>query len=293
LKIVILCLVAYVINAQVVNEDIICEGRVFEPNCTSGNVNVVLAAYGKSDSVFCRPQPAGQPPGQIIWTSNCALDVTTTVRQACQDRPSCSMPVAGADPCNGNARYLRVRWSCFSGNVQLTNNHRNTNIWVSLTANRANPVALHNLVAGGTSLYVFLSPPANIRQVRWYLDDLDRVLTTENFAPWELIGGRPWDTVNSGVRNGVHRIGAAITFTDGQTGYVDSVFTINNPNAPARALEKDSSAFAVTNAPTQTVVVENHAVPWSLFGTTVAAIVALSVVIAIVDRKKKAKLERA
>jgi len=277
----------------VVNEDIICEGRVFEPNCTSGNLNVVLAAYGKSDSAFCRPAPPGQAPQQILWTSNCAIDVTTTVRQACQDRPSCQMPVAGNDPCQGISRYLRVRWSCFSGNIQLTNNNRNTNIMVALTPNRANSVALHNLVAGGTHLYIFVNPATNIRQVRWYLDDLDRVFTTENFAPWELIGGRPWDTVASGVRNGVHRIAAAITFTDGQTGYVDSVFTINNPNGPARALEKDSSAFAITSAPTQTVIVENQAVPWSLFGTTLAAIVVLSVVLAIVDKNKKAKLERA
>jgi hypothetical protein len=166
---------------------------------------------------------------------------------------------------------------------------------LSVTANRANPVSLHNQnrVAGSEN-YIFVDPREGIQQVRWYLDDMSRVFTTETAAPWDFLGGRAWDTVAARVEDGPHRIVASVTFTDGSAGVVDATFTVRNPrnNAAGRATEKNSFTYT-ENLNTVTVASENHVVPWSLFGTTVAVIVALSVVIGIIDRKKKKMLERA
>jgi len=275
-----------------VNDDILCEGRSFEPNCTVGSIQITTAQYGKSDSWFCGG-PQRQP-----WSTNCAVDVTQSVKTACQDKQSCLMRVEGADSCAGFAKYLRVAWSCFTVNVQSRVNSKNANILVSSTANRANPVPLHNLNVGGSSLYVLVEPPAGIRQVRWYLDNPANVFTTETSAPWDLLGGRPWDTVGSRVTDGQHKIIAAITFSDGTNGYVDATFNVRNGNNVARALSNTAAQYADSNPNTNTsgatpVLTENNIVPWSLLGTTVAVIIALSVVVGVMDKKKKISMERA
>jgi hypothetical protein len=201
------------------------------------------------------------------------------------------MRVEGADPCAGFARYLRVIWQCYSGTVQSRVNSKNANILVAATTTRANPVPLHELNVGGSNLYIFVDPPAGIQQVRWYLDDTSKVFTTETTAPWELLGGRPWDTIGARVTDGQHKIIAAITFTDGTNGYVDAIFTVRNGNTAARALDKTSAAFTDGNA--TTVYTENQVVPWSLFGTTLAVVVVLSVVIGVMGKKNKNHVERA
>jgi hypothetical protein len=207
------------------------------------------------------------------------------------------MRVEGADSCTGFAKYLRVVWSCFNGNVQSRVNSKSANIMVSAASNRANPAALHGLTVGGSNLYVFVDPQGGIQQVRWYLDNTASVFTTETAAPWDLLGGRPWDTVGSRVTDGQHKIIAAITFTDGSSGYVDSTFTVRNGNNVARAHEQTAAQFVDSNPNSNMtgtpVYTESHVVPWSLFGTTVAVIIALSVVIGVMDKKKKATLERA
>jgi len=291
LNFVVICLVAAAVNAQTaVNDDVLCEGRVFEPNCTVGTLQITSAMYGKTDSWFC----AG-PTRQPSWSTNCALDVTQNVRQACQDKQTCTMRVEGADNCAGFARYLRVMWQCFTPLVQARVNNKNTNIVVSATPDRANPVPLHNLNVGGSNLYILVDPPVGIQQVRFYLDAMDRVFTTETATPWDLLGGRPWDTTAS--QNGQHRILAAITFTDGTNGYVDATFNVrngnNNNNGANRALEKSAVSFAENTATTTVVVTENHILPWSLFATTLVAIVALSVVLGVMEKKKKNVVERA
>lgn len=293
LKLVVLCIVALAANAQQVNgvnDDIICEGRSFEPVCSVGTIQVTSAQYGKSDSWFCGG-PQRQP-----WSTNCAGDVTDFVRQSCQDRLNCTMRVEGADSCAGFAKYLRVIWQCYSGTVQARVNSKNANIVVSATPNRANPVALHNLNVGGSSLYIFVDPAGGIQQVRWYLDSMDKVFTTETSAPWELLGGRPWDTIGSRVSDGQHKILAAITFNDGTSGYVDATFNVRNGNANnvARAVDKTTISFTDSTASNATnVLTENQVVPWSLFGTTVAVIIALSVVIGVMENKKRKRVEHA
>jgi len=290
LKIVILCLVAAAINAQI-NEDIQCEGRSFEANCTVGTIQIESASYGKTDSWYCGG-PQRQP-----WSTNCVLDVAQTVRASCQDRSTCTMRVEGADTCAGFAKYLRIIWSCNNGNQQTRVNNKNTNIVVSAASNRANPVPLHDLNVGGASLYVFVQPETGIQQVRWYLDNTAGVFTTETAAPWELLGGRPWDTIGSRVSNGQHRIIAAITFTDGSNGHVDATFNVRNANnAASRATEKTVVSYEPTNnvtGPTTLVSTQNQIVPWSLFGTSVAVIIVLSIVVGVMDKKKKSTMERA
>jgi len=298
LNFVVLCLVGVAINAQnPVNDDVLCEGRLFEPNCTVGTIQIASATYGKTDSWFC----AG-PTRQPSWSTNCALDVTQNIRTSCQDKQSCSMRVEGADNCVGFAKYLRVIWQCYTPLVQARVNNKNTNILVAASRDHANPVPLHNLNVGGANLYIFVDPPVGIQQVRFYLDSMDKVFTTETITPWDLLGGRPWDTIGSRVADGQHRILAAITFADGTNGYVDATFTVrngnnnnnNNNNAAAnRALEKSAVSFSDNTATTTTVVTENHIVPWSLFGTTMTVIVALSVVIGVMDKKKQHVVEHA
>jgi len=203
------------------------------------------------------------------------------------------MTVSGADTCQGAFRYLRVLWQCSSGNTQARVNNKNANIMFSATSNRANPLPLHNQNGiAGSEVYIFVDPPQGIQQVRFYLDNMGRVFTTETIAPWDFLGGRPWDTIGSRVEDGQHRIVAAITFLDGTNGVVDATFNVRNGanGGAGRALDKDSTAYTDT---TETVVTENQIVPWTLFGTTIAGIIVLSVIIRLMDRKKAHMHERA
>jgi len=281
----ILFFVVSVINAQV-SQDTLCEGRVFAPSCTVGTLRIAEAFYGKSDSWFCGG------PDRRSWSINCSSDVTQNLRTACQGKVSCVVPIEGQDVCGGNAKYLRVAWSCDSGFTQSRNNNRNTNIMVSSSAQLTTPQPLHGQVVSGSSLFIFLDPPRSVSQVRWYLDSLDRVFTTETAAPWELLGGRSWDTVASRVTNGPHRIVAAITFTDRSTGYVDAMFNVLN-QVQTRAIESASTAFLENStAPSETVVIP-HTLPWALFGTTSGIVVILIVVLIVMSNKSKSLTERA
>jgi len=281
----ILLLVVSVINAQV-SQDTLCEGRVFAPSCAVGTLRIAEAFYGKSDSWFCGG------PDRRSWMTNCSTDVTQYLRTACQGRTSCVVPIEGQDVCAGNAKYLRVGWSCDSGFTQSRNNNRNTNILLSSSAQLTNPQPLHGQVVSGSSLFVFLDPPRSISQVRWYLDNTDRVFTVETAAPWELLGGRSWDTVASRVSNGPHRIIAAITFTDKTSGHVDAMFNVLN-QVQARAVERISTAFLENStAPSETVVIP-HTLPWALFGTSAGIVVILIVVLIVMSNKSKPLTERA
>jgi hypothetical protein len=287
LHLVILFLYVSVINAQV-SDDVLCEGRVFEPSCTTGTIRVVSASYGKSDSWFCGGRDARS------WSTNCASDVTSNVRTACQGKTTCSVRVDGQDQCAGFAKYLQVVWACDTGIVQTRSNNKNTNIVFSTAPTRATPLPLHGQVVRG-NLYIFVDPPRSISQVRWYLDAMDRVYTTETAAPWDLLGGRVWDTVASRVTEGDHRIGAAITFTDDTTGFVDATFTVRNgaqAAVAARAVEKASTPFLENSTAPALTVEEPHVVPWSLFGGTCGVVIILVVALIFVNRKT-ASVERA
>jgi len=132
-----------------------------------------------------------------------------------------------------------------------------------------------------------------VTQVRFYLDDMSKVYTTETSAPWDFLGGRPWNTVGK-IDDGKHRIVAALSFSDGTSGYVDSIFNIRNGNQVpvARATQTRNLAFVQTvNSTSTTVVTENQTIPWALFGSTCAVIIVLSIVLGGM-RKKKAQEEK-
>jgi len=159
----------------------------------------------------------------------------------------------------------------------------------STVASRNNPAALHGQTVGGP-LYIFLEPPRSVSQVRWYLDALDKVYTTETAAPWELLGGRPWDTVATRVSDGQHRVLASITFTDDTTGFVDAIFSVRNGNqVAARALNQAATPFLEDNSTSSvTAQAESQVLPWSLFGGTCGVVIALVVVLIVINNKKSA-----
>jgi len=285
LHFVILLLSVSLIHSQV-SEDVLCEGRVFEPNCGSGTIRVVSASYGKSDSWFCGG------PDRRSWSTNCASDVTSSVNTACQGKSTCTVRVDGLDECAGHAKYLQILWACDSANVQSTFQNKNTNIMFSTVPARTSPTALHGQVVKGT-LYIFADPPRAISQVRWYLDAMDKVYTTETAAPWDLLGGRPWDTLASRITEGEHRILASITFTDDTTGYVDAIFTVRNGVQAARAIEQVTSAFLENSTAPSVTVEQPQVVPWSLFGVSCGVVVILVVGLIVVNSKTAVVVERA
>jgi len=277
--------VVSLINAQV-SEDMLCEGRVFEPSCTTGTIRIVSATYGKTDSWFC-----GGMVQQPSWNTNCASDVSSNVRNACQGKSSCSVLVTGQDTCAGNSKYLQVIWSCDTGVIQSSSGNQNSNIFVSTSPKRTNPIALHGQSVAG-SLYVFLSPATNVSQVRWYFDATDHVFTTETVSPWDLLGGRPWDTLGTRIPDGQHRLIASMTFTDGRTGYIDAIFLLKNGVAPRNAaVEKIASSF-FDNTTDVSTAEPSTVVPWSLFGVSCGVVVILFVGLIVISNKTP-PLERA
>jgi len=271
---VVLCsLLATAIRAQSVSEDVLCEGRSFEPNCSQGLVRIVSASYGKTDAAFC----GGRDPKP--WSVNCAVDVADNLKQTCQGKNSCSVPVEGQEVCSGISKYLQVIWGCDNGIPQNKLNNRNTNVVVSNSASRSNPVPLHDLSVVGSQLYILLDPPTNVLQVRWYLDQPNQVFTTETAAPFDLRGGRSWDSTS--VPDGQHRIIASITFTDGTIGSVDATFNVkngaNSKAVRATAIQGSETTFVETT-PTQSPDAST-VVPWSLFGVACAVIVALVIAV--------------
>jgi len=272
---VVLYLLATLINAQIVAEDVLCEGRFFEPNCLQGTVRVVSASFGKTDAAFCGgkdPQP---------WSVNCGVDVAENLRQSCQGKNGCSVRVEGQDVCSGTSKYLQVIWACDTTIPQNRVNNRGINIVVSDNAARTNPVSLHGLSVG-SQLYVFLNPPAGISQVRWYIDQPNQVFTTETESPFDLRGGRPWNSTT--LSDGQHRIIAVITFSDDTSGSIDATFTVKKvaPDGAARAVAASTEAFVEPATSTSEGSSQvTPVVPWSLFGVACAVIVALVIVLIV------------
>ena len=92
---------------------------------------------------------------------------------------------------------------------------------LSLAANRSGAVPLSGQTAVG-NIYVFIAPENGVRQVRFYLDDPNRVglpKQTENAVPYDFAGtasngtAKPYDVTR--LPGGVHSITAAVTLMDG------------------------------------------------------------------------------
>jgi len=284
LQVVFLCLIfSTIANTQVI-EDVLCEGRVFEPKCQQGNIRVVAASYGNTDGTFCGGNDT-EP-----WIVNCAVDVVEQVRTPCQGKPYCAVVVTGFDACVGSSKYLQVIWGCETGVPQNRVNNKNTNIMVSASADRTNPVALHGLTVNGAGPYVFLDPAGNtIIEVRWFVDQTNLVVTVDDSAPYELYPNRPWDTTP--LTDGTHRVVAVISFADNTTGNIDATVTVRNGNNQQQnigmagaAVERASDTYTETATVNAVGPIVPKEVPWTLFG--VAAIVAVILMVVVIVKSR-------
>jgi len=283
----VLYLFVTVINAQLVAEDILCEGRFFEPSCARGTVRIISASFGKTDSTICGGNDT------TPWSVNCGVDVADYLRQSCQGRSNCSVRVEGQDVCVGTSKYLQVIWACDSGIPQNRVNNRGANIVLSNSPARAAPVPLHSFNVAGSQVFIFLDPSSGISQVRWYLDQPGQVLATENVSPFDFHGGRPWNSTET--PDGQHRIIAALTFSDGATGTVDATFNIGNAptQQPLRvaAVSKASDSY-VEPGTTAGNSLPAGLIPWSLFGGAFGIVAILGVIIVVMG-KGETRAERA
>jgi hypothetical protein len=281
-----LCLFT-IANAQVI-EDVLCEGRVFEPKCQQGTViRVVAASYGNTDGAFC----GGNDPEPWDTTVNCAVDVVEQVRQSCQGLSTCSLTVTGNDACVGTSKFLQVVWGCETGVPQNRVNNRNTNIMASSSPDKANPVTLHGQTVMGSGPYVFLEPAGNtIIEVRWFVDQTNLVVTVDDSAPYELYSNnRAWDTTQ--LSDGTHRVVAVISFADNTTGNIDATVTVRNGNNQQQnigiagaAVERASDTYTETATVNAVAPIVPKEVPWTLFG--VAAIVAVILIVVIIVKSR-------
>jgi len=297
MRLLVLCLIFTAICKAQVVEDVVCEGRVFEPTCSQGNIRIIAASYGKTDGSFC----GGNDPES--WAVNCAVDVAEQLRATCQGKPSCSAPVAGGDVCAGTSKYLQVVWGCETGVVQNRLNIRNMNIMYSTSADRTNPSPLHAKNISGTSIYVFLDTGANaLLESRWFVDQTNLVVTVDDAAPFELYPGRAWDTTT--IPDGSHRVMALWAYDDGATGSIDATFNIKNGAANqqvqqqaqqqrqlafagiAAARERASDSYTETATINAVDPIVPKAVPWTLFGAAAVVAVILIVVIIVKSRSK-------
>jgi hypothetical protein len=288
LQLVFLCLFLTAIKAQVV-EDVLCEGRVFEPKCQQGNIRIVAGSYGKTDGAFC----GGNDPEP--WSVNCAVDVAEQLRASCQGRPSCSVPVVGGDACVGTSKYLQIVWGCETGVPQNRVNNRNINIMSSNSADRTNPSALHGKVVSGANTYVFLDTTGNsLIEARWFVDQTNLVVTVDDTAPYELYPARAWDT--SSLTDGPHRIMALFAFEDGSTGSIDATVTVRNGQAQAAppriqaaaAIQRASDSYTESATLTAVDPIVPKEVPWALFGVAALVAVILLAVIVVKSRSTQA-----
>jgi len=280
LRLVLFSLLATAIYCQAVSEDILCEGRSFEPKCPQGTIRIISGSFGKTDAAFCGGTDT-QP-----WSVNCGVDVTETLRGSCGGKSTCSVKVEGQDVCFGTSKYLQTIWTCDNGIVQNKVNNRGVDIVVSASTSRDSPIALHGQTLTGASNYIFVNPANSINQVRWFIDRADQVVATETATPFDLSGGRPWDSTS--VTDGSHRIIATITFSDGTSGSIDSTFVVRNgaQAAAARAVAGASDTFVETgvvneNSTSAATVPNTLVLPWSLFSVACFVIVVLSVVIVL------------
>jgi len=271
---VFLCLLVSMLNAQQVVEDVLCEGRTFEPKCTTGNIRIIAASFGVTDGGFCGGNNQDQ------WAVNCAVDVADTIRTSCGGKPTCSLKVEGRNPCAGSVKYLQVVWGCDNGVPQNRVNTKGVNIMVSSSPIRTSPIALHGQTVRGSNLFIFLQPADQVQEVRWFIDQTDLVVTTNALSPFDLFPGRPWDTTT--LAEGNHRLMAIIAFNDQTTGSIDATVTVRNgvPLAAA-ALSKPSDSFVESGTVIESQPTIPAAVPWSLFAVAVVVAVILIVVIVL------------
>lgn len=104
---------------------------------------------------------------------------------------------------------------------------------VGSSPDRSDPVPLAGVALAG-AVYVFLSAPAGVDGVAFWLDDPDRSgwpMRRERNAPWDFAGGdvvfaNPFSTAELG--NGTHMITAELYLESGGTEVVTAAFSVSN-----------------------------------------------------------------
>jgi len=102
-------------------------------------------------------------------------------------------------------------------------------IVTSDSPNRSNPSSLNGRTVDD-DIFVLVLPDNNIDRVQFYVDD--RLVQTENFAPFDLSGGAnnnlasPFDT--NELSNGSHTVRAEILFNSGSTETISANFIVDN-----------------------------------------------------------------
>ena len=98
----------------------------------------------------------------------------------------------------------------------------------SNSANRTNASNLNGKTVDD-NIYVQVSPDNDVDRVQFFIDD--KLISTENFAPFDLRGGsnggaNPFDT--NDLSNGQHTLSAEILFNNGSNESISASFEVNN-----------------------------------------------------------------
>ena len=98
----------------------------------------------------------------------------------------------------------------------------------SNSANRTNASNLNGKTVDD-NIYVQVSPDNEVDRVQFFIDD--KLISTENFAPFDLRGGpnsgaNPFDT--NDLSNGQHTLSAEILFNNGSNESISASFEVNN-----------------------------------------------------------------
>ncbi|KAJ8041007.1 Tyrosine-protein kinase receptor Tie-1 [Holothuria leucospilota] len=92
-----------------ITSKIACEGDALEITCTTGNIKILDAFYGRDNDDQC------SGPNSDVTTDCSAATAMSIVETSCQKMPSCSVAATNAmftDPCPGTYKYLRVECFC-------------------------------------------------------------------------------------------------------------------------------------------------------------------------------------
>jgi hypothetical protein len=123
-------------------------------------------------------------------------------------------------------------------------------LMVSQSPNRSNPIELEGQTVAG-AIYAFTSPDTNVDDVRFYIDDPERLKTpyrVEGNAPYDLAGGSatvatPYDTRK--VPDGSHTVTAVLVSTSGSVEVLHTTFVVRNA-VPRLAFSPLSAQMAAT-----------------------------------------------
>ncbi|XP_051961073.1 rhamnose-binding lectin-like [Xyrauchen texanus] len=95
-----------------IKELLTCDGKTANITCAYGNIKVLEASYGRTDSTTCS---AGIDPSELT-IGQCTEDTSiSAVANKCDGENSCSIPVgntAFTESCPGTYKFLKVSYKC-------------------------------------------------------------------------------------------------------------------------------------------------------------------------------------